>query len=62
MDVLHSDVRELWRVQSRDCGLDPVGLSYDRARFILTVHGGHGARCRQYLAAAAYCFRRAAEK
>ncbi|MFF3222242.1 hypothetical protein ACFYV7_05555 [Nocardia suismassiliense] len=62
MDVLHSDVRELWLVQSRDCAQDPVDLSYERARFILTVHGGHGARCHQYLAASACCFRRAAEK
>ncbi|WP_405160541.1 hypothetical protein OG203_29625 [Nocardia sp. NBC_01499] len=61
MDVLHSDVRELWLVQSRDCTQDPVGLSYDRARFILTVHGGHGARCHQYLAASAYCFRLATD-
>ncbi|WP_433659582.1 hypothetical protein ACQPW1_44395 [Nocardia sp. CA-128927] len=62
MDVLHSDVRELWLVQSSDCTQDPVGLSYDRAQFIRTVHGGHGARCRQYLAASAYCVGRAAEK
>ncbi len=62
MDVLHSDIRELWLVQSRDCNQEPVGLSDDRARFILSVHAGHGARCRQYLAASAHCYRRAAEK
>ncbi|MFI9401551.1 hypothetical protein [Nocardia sp. NPDC052316] len=62
MDVLPSDVRELWLVQSRDCAQDPVGLSYERALFIRTVHGGHGAHCRQYLAASARCFRRAAER
>ncbi|MEV4234565.1 hypothetical protein ACIBJI_01810 [Nocardia sp. NPDC050408] len=62
MDVLHSDMRELWLVQSRDCNQEPVGLTYDRARFILSVHAGHGAHCRQYLAASAYCFRYAADK
>jgi hypothetical protein len=62
MDVLHSDMRELWLVQSRDCGQEPIGLTYERARFILTVHAGHGARCHQYLAASAHCVRRAAEK
>ncbi|WP_225725620.1 MULTISPECIES: hypothetical protein [unclassified Nocardia] len=61
MDVLRTDMRELWLVQGRDCTQEPIGLDYDRARFLLTVHAGHGARCRQYLAAAAYCYRRAAE-
>ena len=62
MDVLHSDIRELWLVQSRDCTQEPLGLTYDRARFIRTVHAGHGARCRQYLAATAHCQRRTADK
>lgn len=61
MDALRSDIRELWLVQSRDCAQEPIGLTYDRARFILAVHAGHGARCRQYLASSAYCFRRAAD-
>lgn len=62
MDALYSDIRELWLIQSRDCGQEPLALDYDRARFILSVHAGHGARCHQYLAASAYCFRRAAER
>lgn len=62
MDVLHSDVRELWLVQSRDCAQEPLGLDYDRARFIRAVHGGHGASCRQYLAASAFCVRQAADQ
>ncbi len=62
MDALRSDDRELWLIQSRDCTQEPVGLSYDRARFIRTVHGGHGAHCHQYLAASAFCLRRAADK
>ncbi|WP_327110317.1 hypothetical protein OHB12_21200 [Nocardia sp. NBC_01730] len=62
MDVLYSDVRELWLVQSRDCTQEPLGLNYDRARFIRTVHAGHGASCRQYLAASAYYFRRATDE
>jgi hypothetical protein len=57
MDVLHSDVRELWLVQSRDCTQEPLGLTYDRARFLRAVHAGHGASCRQYLTASAFCFR-----
>ncbi|WP_067839271.1 hypothetical protein [Nocardia lijiangensis] len=62
MNVPHSDLRELWLIQSRDCTQEPQVLDYDRARFILSVHAGHGSGCRQYLAASAYCFRRAADK
>ncbi|MGW4713544.1 hypothetical protein [Nocardia sp. NPDC004260] len=62
MDVLHSDVRELWLIQSRDCTQEPLGLTYDRARFLCAVHGGHGAHCRQYLAASAFCSRQAADQ
>ncbi|WP_054816066.1 hypothetical protein [Nocardia arizonensis] len=60
MDVLNSDMRELWLVQSRDCAQEPLLLDDERARFVLTVHAGHGAACHQYLAASAYRFRRAA--
>ncbi|MET7771462.1 hypothetical protein [Nocardia sp. NPDC005366] len=62
MDVLHSDIRELWLIQSRDCTQEPLSLDEDRARFIRSVHAGHGAACRQYLAASAFCFRRAAQR
>jgi copper oxidase (laccase) domain-containing protein len=62
MDVLRTDIKELWLVQSRDCAQEPVDLSDDRARFIVAVHAGHGARCHQYLAASAHCYRRTAEK
>ncbi|MGY2007642.1 hypothetical protein ACW9HJ_09880 [Nocardia gipuzkoensis] len=55
MDVLPSDVRELWLIQSRDCTQEPLGLTYERARFLCAVHGGHGATCHQYLAASAFC-------
>ncbi|MFF0491649.1 hypothetical protein ACWDSJ_20475 [Nocardia sp. NPDC003482] len=54
-------VRDLWLAASRDCAHEPLDLTYDRARFILAVHAGHGGGCRQYLAAAAYCFRRTGE-
>ncbi|WP_280263629.1 hypothetical protein [Nocardia wallacei] len=57
-----SDARDRWLMDSRDCAHEPADLTYDRARFILAVHAGHGGRCRQYLAAAAYCFRRTGEK
>ncbi|MFJ1457808.1 hypothetical protein [Nocardia wallacei] len=57
-----SDVRDRWLMDSRDCAHEPVDLTYDRARFILAVHAGHGGSCRQYLAAAAYCFRRTGER
>jgi hypothetical protein len=59
MEVLHSDVRELLLIQSRDCSQEPLGLTYDRARFLCAVHAGHGASCRQYLAASAFCSRQA---
>ncbi|MET9026912.1 hypothetical protein ABZW96_15040 [Nocardia sp. NPDC004168] len=62
MDVLHSDVRELWLIQSRDCSQEPLGLTYDRARFLCAVHAGHGAHCRQYLTASAFCSRQAADQ
>jgi hypothetical protein len=52
----------MWLMNSRDCSHDPGELTYDRARFILTVHAGHGGGCRQYLAAAAFCFRRTGER
>lgn len=57
-----SDTRDMWLMNSRDCSHDPGELTYDRARFILTVHAGHGGGCRQYLAAAAFCFRRTGER
>lgn len=62
MDVLHSDIRELWLVQSRDCAQEPLALDDERARFLLAVHAGHGASCHQYLAASAYSARRAARR
>jgi hypothetical protein len=57
-----ADTRDLWLMESRDCHHEPADLTYDRARFILAVHAGHGGGCRQYLAASAYCFRRTAER
>ncbi len=60
MDVPNSDIRELWLIQSRDCTQEPLSLDYDRARFILSVHAGHGAVCHQYLTASAFCSRQAA--
>ncbi|ATL70343.1 hypothetical protein IU500_08740 [Nocardia terpenica] len=62
MYVPTSDIRDRWLIDSRDCSHEPSDLDYDRARFILAVHAGHGPACRQYLAAAAYCFRRTADK
>lgn len=62
MELLHTDTRELWLIQSRDCSQEPLGLDFDRARFIVAVHGGHGAGCRQYLSASAFCYRRTAER
>ncbi|MGK8521998.1 hypothetical protein ACRS6B_10800 [Nocardia asteroides] len=61
MDVLHADVRELLLIQSRDCSQEPLGLTYERARFLCAVHAGHGAGCRQYLASSAFCARQAAD-
>jgi hypothetical protein len=37
-----------------DCGAEPPGLTYRRAREILHIHDVHGPQCRQWLAAAAY--------
>ncbi|MBF6210452.1 hypothetical protein IU433_01455 [Nocardia puris] len=37
-----------------DCGAEPGGLTYRRAREILFAHEVHGPQCRQWLAAAAY--------
>ncbi|MGW4364298.1 hypothetical protein ACWEKT_01520 [Nocardia takedensis] len=37
-----------------ECGGEPGGLTYRRAREILRVHEVHGPQCRQWLAAAAY--------
>ncbi|WP_054812847.1 hypothetical protein [Nocardia arizonensis] len=37
-----------------DCGSEPGGLTYRRAREILHLHEVHGPQCRQWLAAAAY--------
>ncbi|RDI68573.1 hypothetical protein [Nocardia pseudobrasiliensis] len=61
MDAPPPDVRDLWLAGSRNCASEPSDLSFDRARFILAVHAGHGGGCRQYLAAAAYCYRRTGE-
>ncbi|MET8779293.1 hypothetical protein ACFYT3_26610 [Nocardia amikacinitolerans] len=41
-------------VSTADCGAEPGGLTYRRAREILHVHEVHGPQCRQWLAAAAY--------
>ncbi|MBF6327299.1 hypothetical protein [Nocardia transvalensis] len=57
-----SDLRDLWLMGSRNCSHEPADLTDDRARFILAIHAGHGSGCRQYLAAAAYCFRRTGER
>ncbi|MBH0780943.1 hypothetical protein [Nocardia bovistercoris] len=62
MDVLHSDIRELWLVQSRDCAQEPLALDDEHARFLRAVHAGHGAHCRQYLAAVAHSACRAARR
>ncbi|MCM6775843.1 hypothetical protein NDR87_17625 [Nocardia sp. CDC159] len=62
MDTPPPDARDPWLAGSRDCAHEPADLSYDHARFILAVHAGHGGGCRQYLAAAASCFRRTGER
>lgn len=57
-----SDTRDLWSSTYRDCTAEPdTDLDMDRAQFIRSVHAGHGPDCRQYLAAAAYCFGHASE-
>ncbi|MEV4129341.1 hypothetical protein [Nocardia sp. NPDC049707] len=47
---------ELLLVKHRDCAaeVDPQFGSITEARFVMRVHSGHGPRCRQYIAAAAY--------
>ncbi|MFC8526954.1 MULTISPECIES: hypothetical protein [Nocardia] len=51
------DTRDLWSSQHSDCAAEPtVPLDTDRARFICSMHAGHGPECRQYLAAAAFCY------
>ncbi|WP_431969522.1 hypothetical protein [Nocardia sp. bgisy134] len=50
------DKRDLWSTQHRDCGIEPTDLDLELALFLRSVHAGHGPGCRQYLAAAAYCF------
>ncbi|WP_067843569.1 hypothetical protein [Nocardia lijiangensis] len=46
--------RAVTEVSAADCGAEPGGLTYRRAREILHVHEVHGPQCRQWLAAAAY--------
>ncbi|MET8650517.1 MULTISPECIES: hypothetical protein [Nocardia] len=50
------DTRDLWSARHRDCGADPTDLDLDLARFLCSTHAGHGPQCRQYLAAAAFCY------
>ncbi|MET7770591.1 hypothetical protein [Nocardia sp. NPDC005366] len=50
------DTRDLWSARHRDCGADPTDLDLDLARFLCSTHAGHGPECRQYLAAAAFCY------
>lgn len=50
------DLRDLWRSQHDDCGVEPMDLDLDLARFVRSAHAGHGPDCRQYLAASAYLF------
>lgn len=45
---------DLWLAQYRDCSAEPIGLSPEKAHFLLRVHAGHGPSCRAYLAAAAF--------
>jgi hypothetical protein len=47
---------DLWRIQHRDCTADVPPTSLEQARFVLGDHAGHGPRCLQCLAAAAYIF------
>ncbi len=45
---------DLWLAQYRDCSTEPIGLSAEKAHFLLVVHAGHGPACRPYLAAASF--------
>lgn len=40
-------------LHSYQCGKDPGPLTLQQARTILTIHAGHGPKCRQYLDAMA---------
>jgi hypothetical protein len=42
---------DLWRALHRDCAADPGPPTVDQARFVLTLHAGHGGHCHQYLGA-----------
>lgn len=48
------DRLDLWGSGHRDCAVEPTDLTPDLARFLRSVHAGHGPECRQYLAAAAF--------
>ncbi|MGN2639332.1 hypothetical protein ACTD5D_24835 [Nocardia takedensis] len=50
------DTSDLWSARHRDCHADPLDLDPDLARFLCATHAGHGPECRQYLAAAAFCY------
>ncbi|MGW4328716.1 hypothetical protein ACWEKR_22785 [Nocardia sp. NPDC004573] len=48
------DTQDPWAAHYCDCGTEPTDLDFDRARFILVDHSGHGGGCLPYLAAMAY--------
>lgn len=51
------DTRDLWSSRHADCAAEPaLPLDPDLARFLCGMHAGHGPECRQYLAAAAFCY------
>lgn len=44
-------MKDLWHQRHRFCNDESVIEDYDEARFVLTVHAGHGGECRQSAAA-----------
>lgn len=51
--VASPDVLARWQTRALDCALTPAVEDIDHARYILSIHGGHGG-CEQYLTALAY--------
>jgi hypothetical protein len=44
-------LKDIWNLRHQYCEDEVPIDDLDEARFVLTVHAGHGSHCRQYLTA-----------